>query len=273
MAVAAGLVRGSSVWSRRWRRFPSGSLAAAFHGGSFGVTPHTYAESGQVFRRFAAAAGLQHPTILTPDVGGLALCCDEFRLVDLALLSNRKLAHGARGASARSSTPSRPTWSRRTGIGPPLGGSTSCPSSGPATCRRSRGGTKLWLRRDVAASASRASGRGCWLAADSGDVQAGAADPSLRESRPARGQKQLRACRGRLRAQRGRAAPRREPAAGLLRTREREVEQSVAAHVVAPHEPQEPRAERHQLVVQGDERRPDPAALEGVQVGVPLAAP
>ena len=39
--------------------FPSGSLAAAFKGGAFGVTPHTYAESGQVFRRFAAAANLR----------------------------------------------------------------------------------------------------------------------------------------------------------------------------------------------------------------------
>ena len=62
------------------------------------MTPHTYAESGGVFRRFVAAAGLQQATILTADVGGLALCCDELRLVDLASLSNRKLAH--RGPTA-----------------------------------------------------------------------------------------------------------------------------------------------------------------------------
>ena len=73
------------------------------------MTPHTYAESGQVFRRFASAADLQHPTIMTPDLGGLALCCGEFRIVDLALLSNRKLAHRGTRPWRRCSKPSRPT--------------------------------------------------------------------------------------------------------------------------------------------------------------------
>ena len=36
--------------------FPFGALAAARAGGSFGVTPHTYAASGRIFRRVAAAA-------------------------------------------------------------------------------------------------------------------------------------------------------------------------------------------------------------------------
>ena len=38
----------------RWRAFPS--ALGRLRGGAFGVTPHTYAESGQIFRRFAAAA-------------------------------------------------------------------------------------------------------------------------------------------------------------------------------------------------------------------------
>jgi hypothetical protein len=150
--------------------FPSGPLTAAFHGGSFGVTPHTYAASGQVFRRFAAAAALQEPTILTPDVGGLALCCDEFRIVDLAMLSNRKLAHRGHEALAEVLETESPEiveahwhWTSR-------GALYDLPSFRARYLPAFAGGTKLWIRRDVAATIE-SKGRGCQVAVNRGDVQ------------------------------------------------------------------------------------------------------
>ena len=71
------------------------------HDDTFSVTPRSFAQSGQVFRRFAAAAQLPHAVLLTSDVGGLALCCEEFKIVDLAFLSNRTLAHDGPGAIGR----------------------------------------------------------------------------------------------------------------------------------------------------------------------------
>ena len=90
MAVAVGSLVSAVAMSMG--AFPTGALGDAFKHRSYGVTPHAYAASGQVFRGFAAAAELPHAAILTSDVGGLALCCDEFRIVDLAFLSNRQLA-------------------------------------------------------------------------------------------------------------------------------------------------------------------------------------
>jgi len=98
--VTAAIVFCTSSIYASMMGFPSGSLAATFEGGAFGVTPRTYAESGRVFRRFVSAADLPRATILTPDLGGLALCCDELRLVDLASLSNHRLAHGGPTALA-----------------------------------------------------------------------------------------------------------------------------------------------------------------------------
>jgi len=150
--------------------FPSGALGAALHGGSFGVTPHTYAESGRVFRRFAAAAELPQPSILTPDLGGLALCCDEFRIVDLALLSNRRLARWGHAALAEVLEVESPDlieahweWAAR-------GRLYELPYFRARYLPAFSGGTKLWIRRDVAA-AIEGKGRGCRLAADSGAVQ------------------------------------------------------------------------------------------------------
>jgi len=151
--------------------FPSGTLAGAWHGGRFGVTPHTYAASGEVFRRFASAAALQQPSILTPDVGGLALCCDEFRIVDLALLSNRKLAHRGDAALAEVLEAESPEIIETHWRWASLGGLLDLPVFRARYAPAFAGGTKLWLRRDVAgAIASR--GRGCWVAADRKDVQA-----------------------------------------------------------------------------------------------------
>jgi hypothetical protein len=151
--------------------FPSGALAAARAGGSFGVTPHTYAESGRIFRRVAAAADLPHPTLLTPDVGGLALCCDEFRIVDLAMLSNRRLAHEGPGALAAVLETESPDLIEAHWDWAAAGKLYELPTFGAHYVPAFVEGTKLWVRRDVA-QAIESKGRGCWLAADREDVRA-----------------------------------------------------------------------------------------------------
>jgi len=169
--------------------FPSGSLAAAFKGGSFGVTPHTYAQSGQVFRRFAAAADLQQPTILTPDLGGLALCCDEFRIVDLALLSNRPLARRGQAALAEVLENESPHLVEAHWKWASAGTFYELPYFRAHYLPAFAGGTKLWIRGDVAEAIER-KGRGCRLPTNRGDVQAALrahryADHDLPEDRAA----------------------------------------------------------------------------------------
>jgi hypothetical protein len=150
--------------------FPSGALAAAFQGGSFGVTPHTYAESGRIFRHFMSAAGLPGATVLTSDVGGLALCCDELRIVDLGLLSSRELGHRgplALGRVLESESPelveAHWQWASSTGLYDlPYFRAHYVPAFG--------GRTKLWIRRDVADTIGR-NGQGCWLPLGSSDLR------------------------------------------------------------------------------------------------------
>jgi len=150
--------------------FPSGSLGAAFKGGSFGVTPHTYADSGRIFRRFAAAADLQHPIILTPDLGGLALSCEDFRLVDLAFLSNRRLAHRGHVALAEVLETEAPQMIEAHWEWASAGKLYDAPYFRDHYLPAFGGGTRFWIRRDVA-KAIEGKGRGCSLAADRGDVR------------------------------------------------------------------------------------------------------
>jgi hypothetical protein len=150
--------------------FPSGSLGAAFKGGAFGVSPHTYAESGRVFRRFAAAADLQHASILTPDLGGLALCCDEFRLVDLALLSNRRLAHRGHVALEDLLETESPDMIEAHWDWASAGKLYGLPYFQAHYLPAFAGGTKFWMKQDVA-NAIEGKGRGCRLAADRDDLQ------------------------------------------------------------------------------------------------------
>ena len=159
LALAAGLcvlTSGLSILTG----FPSGELGTALAGGTFGVSPRTYAESGQVFRRFVAAAELPRPTILTPDLGGLALCCDEFRVVDLGLLSNRVLAHRGPTALADVLDAEAPDLIQAHWDWASTGHLYDLPSFRAHYLPAFAGGTKVWLRREVA-QAIEAKGRGC----------------------------------------------------------------------------------------------------------------
>jgi hypothetical protein len=58
----------------------------------FGVTPAAYRKTGLAVEKIRQALGLKTIVFATPDIGGLALCCDNIRVVDLALLANHRLA-------------------------------------------------------------------------------------------------------------------------------------------------------------------------------------
>lgn len=168
--IAVALVACLGSLGMSMTAFPSGALAAAIHGGSFGVSPHSYAESAQVFRRFARAAGLEHPTVLTPDVGGMALCCEELRVVDLALLSNRRLAHDGPAALAAVLADEAPdmieahwAWASSSKL-------YQLPYFRAHYLPAFAGGTKLWLRREVA-QAIASKGLGCEVPADRGALR------------------------------------------------------------------------------------------------------
>jgi hypothetical protein len=150
--------------------FPWGPLGTAREGGSFGVTPRTYAESGRIFRRVAAVADLRRPSILTPDVGGLALCCDELRIVDLAMLSNRRLAHRGPAALAEVLETEAPDIVEAHWEWAAAGRLYQVPYFRGHYAPAFVGGTKFWLRRELAGTIE-AQGRGCWLPADREDVQ------------------------------------------------------------------------------------------------------
>jgi hypothetical protein len=167
-AVVAGLFLFMVIKSKTG--FPSDALKPVSQGGSF-VTPHTYAESGRVFRRFVSAAGLQGATVMTPDLGGLALCCDELRLVDLAALSNRKLAHRGPAALAEVVEAESPELVEAHWKWASLGGLYDLPYFRAHYVPALAGGTKLWLRRDIA-DAIELHGRGCRVPAGRQDVQA-----------------------------------------------------------------------------------------------------
>ena len=160
VAVAAGSL--ASAVAVSMVAFPSGSLGAAFRGGAFDVTPHTYAESGQVFRRFATAADLEHAVILTSDVGGLSLCCDEFKIVDLAFLSNRRLAHEGPTAIGEVLDAESPDLVEAHWKWAAVGRLYELPNFRDRYAPAFAGGTKLWIRTDLAEGIERA-GRGCWL--------------------------------------------------------------------------------------------------------------
>ncbi len=168
VALAAGSLAAAVFFSRV--AFPSHWLEVASQGGAFDVTPHTYAASGQLFRRFAAAADLERPVILTSDVGGLALCCDEFKIVDLAFLSNRMLARKGPTAigevlDAESPDLVEAHWKWAT-----VGKLYEQPSFRAHYAPAFAGATRLWLRREVAQEIERR-GRGCWLPLARQDVQ------------------------------------------------------------------------------------------------------
>jgi hypothetical protein len=66
-------------------------------GGSYGVTPENYRITGTAIEKIRIVLGLEEITFMAPDVGGLGLCCRNVRVIDSALLTNKKLARDGYG--------------------------------------------------------------------------------------------------------------------------------------------------------------------------------
>jgi hypothetical protein len=64
----------------------------------YGTTPETYRRTGLAVDHLRQLVGKDMITFATPDVGGLALCCDQIRVLDIGLLASRKLAKHGYGA-------------------------------------------------------------------------------------------------------------------------------------------------------------------------------
>lgn len=62
------------------------------------VTPEAYRRTGQSIEHLRARLGLSRIAFLTPDVGGLGLCCEGVRVIDLGLLTSGPLARQGYGA-------------------------------------------------------------------------------------------------------------------------------------------------------------------------------
>src|SRR5262249_47498209 len=67
---------------------------------AFSVTPAAFRETGRAVEKVRTALAIPRIAFLTPDIGGVALCCPAIRVVDIALLTNRQLAREGYGVLA-----------------------------------------------------------------------------------------------------------------------------------------------------------------------------
>ena len=146
----------------RWRRFRRARWRAAFEGGAFGVTPHTYAESGRVFRRFAAAAGAATRGILTPTSAASRSVVTNSGSSTWRCSPTAKLAHGARGARAGPGNRDAPDlveahWRWASGAALRLARSSGCVTRRRSRVERSSGSDATSPRQSRATAA----GAGC----------------------------------------------------------------------------------------------------------------
>ena len=56
------------------------------------ITPAAYRDSAEAVDTVRRALGAEQFALLTPDVGGASLCCENFEILDSGLLTNRELA-------------------------------------------------------------------------------------------------------------------------------------------------------------------------------------
>ena len=75
---------------------------------AFSVTPAAFRETARAVEKVRNALGVPRIAFLTPDIGGVALCCPAIRVVDIALLTNRQLAREGYGALAEVIEAERP---------------------------------------------------------------------------------------------------------------------------------------------------------------------
>jgi len=89
--ILAVLIGGLTVVNTLYVAFPYGAIQSSYSG-AFDVTPNAYRETALAVEKIRNALALPHITFMTPDVGGAALCCPDLRIVDMALLTNHRMA-------------------------------------------------------------------------------------------------------------------------------------------------------------------------------------
>lgn len=57
-----------------------------------GVTPQSFRRTGVIVEWLASLLDLSTISLVTPDAGGVGLCCRHLRIIDIGLLTNRRLA-------------------------------------------------------------------------------------------------------------------------------------------------------------------------------------
>jgi hypothetical protein len=119
-------------------------------GDDLGVTPANYKITGNVVDDLRRRLELPTIVFMTPDIGGAALCCDRLRIVDLGMLTNRRLAHAGYAAAAEVLASERPdvveaheVWARSSGL-------LSLPAFQAGYTPLMAGRTRLYLRNDRA---------------------------------------------------------------------------------------------------------------------------
>jgi hypothetical protein len=88
-----------------------------------GVSPANYRATGRLADRLRVSMGWREVSLLTPDVGGLSLCCPQIRVLDLGLLTSPVLAREGYAALGAYLDTQRPAlvithsfWSETSGI-------------------------------------------------------------------------------------------------------------------------------------------------------------
>ena len=68
------------------------------HSRPFAISPAFYRTTALEIDKLRRRLGKSVLVYMTPDIGGVALCCSELRIIDLGLLTNKRLAHEGFGA-------------------------------------------------------------------------------------------------------------------------------------------------------------------------------
>ncbi len=89
----------------------------------FDVTPEAFGDTGRSVDRIRRLLGMESIVFMTPDVGGVGLCCSHIRVVDIGLLTNSELARSGYSAFPSVYSKEKPdvigiheTWAGLSGI-------------------------------------------------------------------------------------------------------------------------------------------------------------
>jgi hypothetical protein len=115
-----------------------------------GVTPANYRITGTVVEDLRRRLELPRIVFMTPDIGGVALCCDRLRIVDLGMFANRRLAHSGYAAAAEVLASERPDVVEAHEVWVKSSGLLSLPAFEAGYTPLMAGRTRLYLRNDHA---------------------------------------------------------------------------------------------------------------------------